>query len=571
MEDDVESDEEVETLRQGLVAVKFSKDFKQHIRGPWARALIVKVYGKSVGFHFLQSKLLSLWKPAGRMDCVNLGNGFFLVRLSLKEDFENVLKKGPWFIGGHFLSLRPWEPDFRPTSANVSLVAVWVRLNELPIEYYNAKALQQIGSSIGNVLRVDTFTASETRGRFARVCIQIDVEKPLVTAILLGKAEQPVTYEGIQKLCFGCGRLGHRREACPYSIRPSSPIREAEIGMNGKDDEVTCKEREQCKTNVEVGPKLVQSDVPKDVQDTSYGPWVVVARKKNGTRAHSTGGAPVGQQIAQELKGNGKYEVDARGRADSDFGQLRESKRKLSPLRVVEKAQIINAIQSISKKPIGRAQPPLNQSVSPNEAVKADNGLNPEQFSSKPARHSSVKGKKALARLRDSQSQIKSGDGKVRAQNSSSVQLRYRPVQAPTPNKPSGGESSPCVDFNFQFGNASWEKGGYQFEGCSRGGSGKNGDPSNSKPHHGVSQHQHEESMEVQDSGDGDGYEGKMASLINHSSGECEKAAVGSVGGCVDTNGGADFCEGKGSTYIIGDEPKDRMEFEGGDGADVSC
>ena len=151
------------------------------------------------------------------------------------------------------------------------------------------------------------------------------------------------------------------------------------------------------------------------------------------------------------------------------------------------------------------------------------------------------------------------------------MQLRYRLVQAPTPNKPSGGESSPCVDFNFQFGNASWEKGGYQFEGCSRGGSGENGDPSNSKPHHGVSQHQHEESMEVQDSGDGDGYEGKMASLINHSSGECEKAAVGSVGGCVDTNGGADFCEGKGSTYIMGDEPKDRMEFEGGDGADVSC
>ena len=27
----------------------------------------------------------------------------------------------------------------------------------------------------------------------------------------------------------------------------------------------------------------------------------------------------------------------------------------------------------------------------------------------------------------------------------------------------------------------------------------------------------------------------------------------------------------KGSTYILGDEPKDRMEFEGGDGADVSC
>jgi len=75
-----------------------------------------------VGFYFLQPKLLSLWKPAGRLDCVPLGHGFFLARLSLKEDFKNVLKKGPWFIGEHFLSLRPWEPNFRPAAANVTSV-----------------------------------------------------------------------------------------------------------------------------------------------------------------------------------------------------------------------------------------------------------------------------------------------------------------------------------------------------------------------------------------------------------------------------------------------------------------
>lgn len=44
MEDDEGSDEEVKNLREGLVVVKFSKDFKQQIRTPWTRALIVKVY-----------------------------------------------------------------------------------------------------------------------------------------------------------------------------------------------------------------------------------------------------------------------------------------------------------------------------------------------------------------------------------------------------------------------------------------------------------------------------------------------------------------------------------------------
>ena len=82
-----------------------------------------------------------MWKPAGRLDCVGLGYGFFVIRFSLREDYEAMLKRGPWFIGGHFLSIRPWELDFRPETANVSSVAVWIRLNQLPIEYYNAKAL----------------------------------------------------------------------------------------------------------------------------------------------------------------------------------------------------------------------------------------------------------------------------------------------------------------------------------------------------------------------------------------------------------------------------------------------
>lgn len=138
--------------------------------------------------------------------------------LFLKEDFENILKKGPWFIGDHFLSLRPWEPNFKSASANVSSIAVWIKLNELPIEYYNAEALHHIGRAIGNALRVDTFTASETRGRFARLCVQIDMEKPLVTIVMIGKLQQPIRYEGMHKLCFGCGRMGRRKESCPYAI-----------------------------------------------------------------------------------------------------------------------------------------------------------------------------------------------------------------------------------------------------------------------------------------------------------------------------------------------------------------
>ncbi|KAK9997672.1 hypothetical protein SO802_022358 [Lithocarpus litseifolius] len=171
-------------------------------------------------------ELLALWKPAGRLDCVDLSHGFFLTRLSLKEDFENVLEKGPWFIGDHFLSLRSWEPNFRLDLANVSSIAVWIRLYNLPIEYYNAEALQHIGRAIGNVLRVDTFIATETRGRFARLCVQIDAEKRLVTAVLIRRLDQPMSYEGIQKLYLSAADwvTGRRVVLTPFdkSHRPGS-------------------------------------------------------------------------------------------------------------------------------------------------------------------------------------------------------------------------------------------------------------------------------------------------------------------------------------------------------------
>nr|POF09647.1 uncharacterized protein CFP56_10828 [Quercus suber] len=278
MEDDADSDEEVEGLRAGLVAVKFSKELKQKIRSPWYKALIVKVYGRSVGLSFLQNRLLSMWRPAGRLDCVDLSHGFFLTRFSLREDYEAILKKGPWFIGDHFLSIRPWELDFSPATTNVVSVAVWIRLNELPIEYYHVEALLQIGKAIGNVLRVDTHTASESRGRFAQICIQVDVEKLLVTAILIGKREQPVCYEGIHKLCFKCGRIRHRKDLCLYAIcQPPTLCKEANQ-PDGVTEVQTCSLHELVNAKQNMGPSLsVHGSVQEDVPESTYGPWIMRA------------------------------------------------------------------------------------------------------------------------------------------------------------------------------------------------------------------------------------------------------------------------------------------------------
>ena len=55
----------------------------------------MKVFGKIVRYNFPHLKLIGLWKPIGRVETVDLGRDFFLLRFSIIEDLEMVFKKGP--------------------------------------------------------------------------------------------------------------------------------------------------------------------------------------------------------------------------------------------------------------------------------------------------------------------------------------------------------------------------------------------------------------------------------------------------------------------------------------------
>jgi len=156
------------------------------------------------------------------MDLVDLGHDYFLARFWIKADLDNVLKGGPWFIGQHFLAIKPWEPEFSASEADLSQVAVWVHLPRLPIEFYELEVLKKIGSAKGPILRINSHIMANARGRYARLCVQVRIDKPLITTVLIGKFTQKFMYEGIQSLCFVCGRMGHKKESCHYTIKSPS-------------------------------------------------------------------------------------------------------------------------------------------------------------------------------------------------------------------------------------------------------------------------------------------------------------------------------------------------------------
>ncbi|KAF2312688.1 hypothetical protein GH714_039640 [Hevea brasiliensis] len=69
-------------------------------------------------------------------------------------------------------------------------------------------------SRVGKVIKVDENTSLATRGKFARVFVEIDLLKPLLanTGCVIGCIR--FEYEGIQLVCFHCGCCGHRAKLC---------------------------------------------------------------------------------------------------------------------------------------------------------------------------------------------------------------------------------------------------------------------------------------------------------------------------------------------------------------------
>ncbi|XP_075633855.1 uncharacterized protein LOC142606378 [Castanea sativa] len=274
----------MEPLTEGMAEMKLSKKTKARIRAPWSKALIVKLYGRSVGFHYLTFKINALWKPMAKMDCVTLRRGFFLIRFSCSDDYDNVLQGGPWFIGENFLAIKPWEPYFKAYEAKLTSMAIWVRLPELPIEFYNASVLKEIGSLIGPVLRIDSYTTSETRGGYARLCVQLDLDKPLISSIWVGRLVQKVLYEGISSLCFCCGKLGHKQENCRLKVRKP----------NGEDEAQVSLETNKISENVQIEP--------------NYGPWMVITRKKGSVRMGKVSG-PTKSDNPSQVKARGNLDL----------------------------------------------------------------------------------------------------------------------------------------------------------------------------------------------------------------------------------------------------------------------
>ncbi|KAI7998468.1 hypothetical protein LOK49_LG10G02005 [Camellia lanceoleosa] len=164
------------------------------------------------------AKMTKIWSLQADFEALDIGNGFFIVKFDMMDDYTKVYTGGHWIAMDHYMTVRKWQQDFKSDDAEEDITAIWVRFPNLPIEYYNAKVLYHIAKALENPLKVDINTAMAAQGKYARVCIEIDLRKPLISHFTIGKYTYGVEYEHIHSLCFYYGKVGHQKKVC--SDRP---------------------------------------------------------------------------------------------------------------------------------------------------------------------------------------------------------------------------------------------------------------------------------------------------------------------------------------------------------------
>lgn len=152
---------------------------------PWKDALVVKLLGKSIGYRIMKDKLERTWKLSAGFKIMDIGNGFYMVKFENDADRSKVMFDGPWMIFDHYLTVQGWSLAFTSPTATIDRTMVWIRFPGLNLFYYDESILMALASAVGRPIKVDANTLDVRRGQFARVCVEIDLTKPVIGKVWL--------------------------------------------------------------------------------------------------------------------------------------------------------------------------------------------------------------------------------------------------------------------------------------------------------------------------------------------------------------------------------------------------
>jgi len=106
---------------------------------------------------------------------VPLGKGYYDFHFDSTDDLRKIWVVGTINLKPSLLRLYQWTKDLKYLSQKQTHVSLWIRLLELPREYWRQRTLEEIASAVGTPIDIDGPTRNRTFGHYARSLVDTDL------------------------------------------------------------------------------------------------------------------------------------------------------------------------------------------------------------------------------------------------------------------------------------------------------------------------------------------------------------------------------------------------------------
>ena len=144
------------------------------------------------------------------------------------------------------------------------------------------------------MIKINSTTANVERDQYTRMCVEVNLTKPLLSKFRLNGRIWGIQYEGLKMICFKCGRQGHKEDAYPLDneMTPIVTEKEPQVSPNGDSNVVE--------------------------QERTYGSWMLKSPRRTNTRPQNLG---------------------ARNRGGQESGESSHIRSRMDPNRVVQEGE----------------------------------------------------------------------------------------------------------------------------------------------------------------------------------------------------------------------------------------
>lgn len=280
----------------GLVNLKLDKA-RGNIQ-KLSRALVGGLLGRRVHFWVVQNELQRKQGHLGLTRIPPLGADFFLYWFENVEARNGVLISGPWHVEGQIIGVEQWSAGSSSKLTMKFTSPVWIRLPNLPLEYWAEANLARLAAGVGEPLFMDEQTKMWHRCAFVRICVKLDLSKRLPKSVwaqgLGGTFFQSIEYEGIAFICLACGKVSHKAEGCS---EPSQQVVEnhslrgtAKLSCLGQGEAMVVEQAVKGNTT----PRAGSANMGSSSIDSEHGEWTIVSRRWRSTPASRRSIPPAG-------------------------------------------------------------------------------------------------------------------------------------------------------------------------------------------------------------------------------------------------------------------------------------